>query len=60
MKLIKPSRLELYCFIFSMPLITAIMNLVMFEDRLWKDYHIWLFSVPLLFAAGICAGYLHV
>jgi len=60
MKLIKPSRLELYCFVFSMPLITAIINLVMFEDRLWRDYRIWLFSVPLLFGAGICAGYLHV
>jgi len=60
MKLIKPSRLELFCFVFSMPLVTAIMNLVMFEDRLWRDYRIWLFSVPLLFAAGIGAGYLHV
>lgn len=60
MKLIKPSRLEIYCFIFSMPLITVIMNLVMFEDRLWKDYRIWLLSVPLLFIAGICYGYLHV
>ena len=60
MKLLKPSTLELYSFIFSMPLITVIMNLIMFEDRLWKDYRIWLFSVPLIFIIGICSWYLHM
>jgi len=60
MNLIKPTRLELYCFIFSMPLITVIMNLVMFGDQLWHDYRIWVLSVPLLLATAICSDYVHV
>jgi len=60
MKLLKPSKLELYSFLFSMPLITVVLNQVMFEERLWKDYRIGLFSVPLVFIMGVGSWYAHV
>ena len=60
MKLLKPSRLELYSFVFSMPLIAIIMNLIMYDERLWRDYTIWLLSVPILFTIGALSWYLHV
>ena len=60
MKLVKPSKLELYSFLFSMPLISAIVNLVLFDDRLWKDYKVWTYSVPLIYVIGIISWYLHV
>jgi len=60
MKLLKPSGLELYTFLFSMPLIAMLLNLVMYDDRLWKDYRIWLYSMPLLFIIGVMSWYLHV
>lgn len=60
MKLLKPSKLELYSFLFSMPLISAIVNLILYEDRLWKDYKVWLYSVPLIYIIGIASWYSHV
>lgn len=60
MKLIKPSRLELYSFLFSMPLISAIINLILFEEQLWHDYRVWLFSFPLIYLIGIVSWYSHV
>jgi two-component system, LytTR family, sensor kinase len=60
MKLIRPPKLELYSFLFSMPLISIAINLVLYGDRLWKDYHIWLFSFPLIFLIGVVSWYGHV
>lgn len=60
MKWIKPSRLELISFLFSMPLISATLNLILFGERLWQDYRIWLYSVPLIYAIGLISWYFHV
>ena len=60
MKLIKPTRLEFYSFVFSMPLISAIVNLILYDDRLWNDYKVWLYSVPLIYIIGICSWYAHL
>ena len=60
MKLVKPSRLELYSFLFSMPFISAIVNLILYDNRLWQDYRVWLFSFPLIYVIGIVSWYLHV
>jgi two-component system, LytTR family, sensor kinase len=60
MKLIKPPKLELYSFLFSMPLIDVALNFVLFEDRLWKDIDVWLYSFPLIFLVGIISWYCHV
>ena len=60
MKLIKPPKLELYTFLFSMPLIAMALNFVLYEDRLWKDADVWLVSFPILFSIGIVSWYCHV
>lgn len=60
MKLIKPPKLELYAFLFSMPLISLVLNLVLYEDRLWKDYRVGLYSGPLIFLIGVGSWYLHL
>ncbi|MCM4151118.1 hypothetical protein DHD05_05890 [Arenibacter sp. N53] len=60
MKFVKPPKLELYSFLFSMPLISAIINLILFDDRLWKDYKVWIYSIPLIYMIGIPSWYLHV
>src|SRR5690606_22149123 len=60
MKFFKPPKLELYSFLFSMPLISVIVNLILYEDRLWTDFRIWLFSMPLIYLIGIASWYGHV
>jgi two-component system LytT family sensor kinase len=60
MKLLKPSGLELYTFLFSMPLIDILINLILYDERLWKDYRVWLYSIPLIFIIGVCSWYFHV
>jgi len=60
MKLFKPPKLELYSFLFSMPLITVVINQILFEERLWKDVRVWLFSIPLIFVMGMGSWYAHI
>jgi two-component system, LytTR family, sensor kinase len=60
MKLIKPAKLELYSFAMSMPLISVAMNLILFEERIWKEVSIWVVSFPLICLIGIASWYGHV
>ncbi|MEO6611599.1 MAG: histidine kinase [Chitinophagaceae bacterium] len=57
---VKPRRLELYSFFYSMPIIDLALQLIMFEDRVWQDWRIWVFSYPLLFLMGTGSWYMHV
>lgn len=59
MKLMRPPNLELYSFLFSMPLIDVAINLVLYKDRLWNDPNVWLISFPLIFLMGATSWYLH-
>lgn len=60
MKWFKPPKLQLYSFLFSMPLIDVALNQIMFKDRQWHDIRIWLFSFPLIFAIGVMSWYTHI
>ena len=60
MKLLRPPKLELYSFLFSMPLIALVVNLILFEERLWTDAKVWWFSMPLIFVIGIISWYTHI
>jgi len=60
MKFIKPPRLELYSFLFSMPLIDVVINLIMYKERFWTDKQVWFISYPLIFVVGVCTWFLHV
>lgn len=60
MRLFVPPKLELYSFLFSMPLIDLAINQILYEGRLWDDYRIWLLSVPLIFMIGVLSWYSHI
>lgn len=60
MKMIKPPRLEWYSFLFSMPLIDVVLNLILFKDRFWTDPEVWLISYPLIFVFGLVAWFAKV
>lgn len=53
MKWKKYTKLQLYSFVASMPIIDVLLNFIMFEGRLFTDAKIWLFSFPLIFLMGI-------
>jgi hypothetical protein len=60
MKLIRPPRLEVFSFLFSMPLIAVVFNLILYKERFWTDARIWYISYPLLFLFGVLSWYSHV
>ncbi|MBL7739283.1 MAG: histidine kinase [Chitinophagaceae bacterium] len=60
MKWERATKIEWYSFIASMPLIDIGINHVLYGDRLFHDYRIWLVSFPIIFAAGIITWYFHV
>jgi len=60
MKLVKPPKLEFYSFVFSMPLISIVLNLIMYKQRFWQDKQIWFISFPLIMVLGCISWYLHV
>lgn len=60
MKIYFPPLWKLYTFLFSMPLISVALNLIMYENRLWKESVIWWYSTPLLFVLGFVSWYFHM
>ncbi len=60
MKLERPPALELYSFLFSMPIIDLALNQIMYGERLWNEPAIWLVSFPLIFLMGTISWYSHV
>jgi hypothetical protein len=59
MKKHKTTKLQLYSFIASMPIIDFVLNYILFEDRLFSDIYIWLVSFPIIFLIGIASWYAH-
>lgn len=59
-KLSKPTKLQLYSFVASMPLIDILLNYIMFDQRIFHDYKIWLISFPLIYLIGIGSWRTHI
>lgn len=55
----KPTKLQVYTFIASMPIIDFILNYLMFDDRMFSDFSIWLISFPIIYIIGIGSWYMH-
>ncbi len=55
MKWKKYTKLQLYSFVASMPIISVLLNFIMFDERIFADWKIWLFSIPLIFLLGACS-----
>ncbi len=60
MKLVKPARLQLYSFLFTMPLVAVAVNLLLFKDKIWEEPRIWMYSVPLVAVLGSGLWYVHI
>jgi two-component system, LytTR family, sensor kinase len=60
MKLWIPPKLQVYSFLFSMPVIDLALHQVMFGNRIWKEWQLWVFSFPVIFIIGIFSWYSHV
>jgi two-component system, LytTR family, sensor kinase len=59
MKWRKPTKLQIYTFIASMPLIDFVLNYIMYDERLFSDERIWLISFPIIYIIGIGSWYMH-
>ena len=59
MKWPKPTKLQVYTFIASMPLIDFVLNYIMYDERLFSDGRIWLISFPTIYIIGIGSWYVH-
>lgn len=60
MKLAKATKLQLYSFIASMPVIDVLLNYILYKEELFKSINVWLISFPLIFVIGIVSWKIHV
>jgi two-component system LytT family sensor kinase len=60
MKIWIPPKLQIYSFLFSMPVIDLALHQVMYGDRIWREWQLWVFSFPVIFIIGIFSWYSHV
>lgn len=56
----KPTRLQTYSFIASMPIIDFLLNYILYNDLVFHNVNIWLISYPLIFGIGILSWATHV
>lgn len=57
---LKATRLQLYTFLASMPIIDVILNYILYDEQLFRDWRIWLFSFPLIYLIGLGSWKGHV
>ena len=56
----KPTKLQTYTFIASMPIIDFVLNYIIYNDRIFHSINIWLISFPLIYGIGILSWATHV
>ena len=59
MKFSKPNKVEIYCFLISMPVIAMVLNSILFKEHAF-DTRVWLISFPLLYVIGVSSWILHI
>lgn len=59
MKLYKPPSYQLHGFLISMPFITWGWNYILYGERLYADWRIWVLSFPLIYLIGVVSWYMH-
>lgn len=60
MKPAKWTRLQLFSFLAPLPFVVAMLHLIMYEDRIWREPAIWLFSTPLLLMCAFISFNTHI
>ena len=59
MKLAKPTRFYTWCFVLSMPFIAFALCYIMYKDRMFHEWHLWLYGYILVYAIGYFSWRLH-
>jgi sensor histidine kinase YesM len=57
---IKPNKIEWASFFLIMPVLAAVLNYLLFKERLFSDYRVWLYSYPMICLQGLVSWYLHI
>lgn len=52
---IRPNRLQVYSFIASMPVIDFVLNYILYDDAVFHNGAVWLYSFPLIFIIGLAS-----
>ncbi|MDQ3278804.1 MAG: hypothetical protein M3Q06_10790, partial [Bacteroidota bacterium] len=52
---LKPTRLQVFSFVVSMPVIDVVLYYILYGDRLFHDGRIWLISFPLIYLIGVAS-----
>ncbi|NJO25203.1 MAG: histidine kinase [Bacteroidia bacterium] len=55
-----PTNLQLYTFLSSMPIIDFLLNYILYDERIFREWAIWLISFPLIFIIGLGSWRGHV
>jgi two-component system, LytTR family, sensor kinase len=56
----RPNPIEWKTYFFLMPGLLLVLNYLLFEERLWQDHRIWLFSFPVIAIASLGSWYTHI
>lgn len=60
MKFYRPNKVEIYSFLFPMPFIVLALHQIFYGERLFHDWRIWAYSLPLLYVIGVGSWFIHV
>jgi two-component system LytT family sensor kinase len=60
MRRFKINKTDLISFLLAMPVICIILNQLLFGNRQWHDYRIWLYSFPYIYLQGVLSWYAHI
>ena len=56
----RPTKLQIYTFVASMPIIDFVLNYILYNERIFHSAKIWLISFPLIFAIGALSWATHI
>lgn len=56
----RPTKLQIYTFVASMPLIGFVLNYILYNDRIFHNVNVWLISFPLLLLIGTLSWATHI
>lgn len=56
----RPTRVEWITFFTLMPVLSTLLNHLLFGDRLFREADIWVYSFPLICIQGFVSWYLHI
>lgn len=54
------TKLQLFSFLAPLPFIVAMLHLIMYEDRIWREPSIWLLSTPLILVCAFFSFNAHI